>query len=139
MLEEKGIDLIDDDKPSSKQFSANNTFHLSEKGKENLSPSGDVEEEDDSDISPEEEHKLTQQIATAMEDLTRAIYTLPFTFRMLANFDKLLKTNDIQWETIIDLQYSSLRHHFNFHARKYKNNPFQHKIIHYHNPTENNC
>ena len=138
LLEEKGIDLIDDDKPSSKQFSANNTFHLSEKGKENLSPSGDVEEEDDSDISPEEEHKLTQQIATAMEDLTRAIYTLPFTFRMLANFDKLLKTNDIQWETIIDLQYSSLRHHFNFHARKYKNNPFQHKIIHYHNPTENN-
>ncbi len=137
-LEEKGLELIDGDKKTPSQFSQNGAFHPTTSEIETIKPRGEMEEEDDSDISPEEEHKLTQQIATAMGDLTKAIYTSPFAFKMLSKFDSLLKGDGIQWETIVDLQYSSLRHHFNFHARKYKNNPFQHKIIHYHNPTENN-
>ena len=137
-LEEKGIELIDGTNNSPGQFSRNGAYPSPVSENDNLKSRGEIEEEDDSDISPEEEHKLTQQIALAMNDLTRAIYTSPFAFKMLAKFNDLLKVDEIQWETIVDLQYSSLRHHFNFHARKYKNNPFQHKIIHYHNPTENN-
>lgn len=137
-LEEKGIELIDGDKPTPSQYAGNGSFQPKVSENNNIKPHGEIEEEDDSDISPEEEHKITQQIALAMSDLTRAIYTSPFAFKMLAKFDNLLKVDEIQWETIVDLQYSSLRHHFNFHARKYKNNPFQHKIIHYHNPIVNN-
>ena len=137
-LEEKGIELVDNTNTSPNQFSDNALYHTPAADQGSISHGGEIEEDDESDISPEEEHKLTQQIAMAMNDLTRAIYTSPFAFKMLARFDSLLKADDIQWEAIVDLQYSSLRHHFNFHARKYKNNPFQHKIIHYHNPAENN-
>lgn len=136
-LEEKGIEMVDGNKSSPQQFSENGTYAPSAFEKDNQKSRGDSEE-DDGEISPEEEHKLTQQIAQSMSDLTRTIYTSPFAFKMLSKFDELLKSEEIEWETIVDLQYSSLRHHFNFHARKYKKNPFQHKIIHYHNPTENN-
>ncbi len=128
LLERQGIEVVreDSDYPA---IPNGRTYDSLSRGK-------GIDFDETADFSPEDELALTQDIAQMMEKLTGLIYSLPITFKTLETISGQLNDQAADWESFVDLQFSILRETVNFSARKFKNKPFQHTIIHNHVPTE---